>query len=143
VDAAGAPVSRTYLTEAVQRVVWICFAGAIGTGVRYAVNQWAMRMLGPSFHFGTLLVNVVGCFSMAFVAEIAAASATISPTLRLALTTGLLGGLTTYSSFNFETTRMFQDGAPRAAALNFALMTGSCFAAGLLGWALAGKIVNR
>jgi CrcB protein len=69
-------------------------------------------------------------------------TATFSPTLRLALTTGFMGGLTTYSSFAYETTRLAQDGALGAALLNFGLTTLACFAAVLLGLAVAQRLTG-
>jgi CrcB protein len=56
-----------------------------------------------------------------------------SPTIRSAITIGFIGGLTTYSSFNYETTRLLEEGAPGAAALNAALTLGGAFVAGWLG----------
>ena len=44
------------------RLFWICFAGALGTGTRYLVALWAAQRLGSVFPYGTLIVNIVGCF---------------------------------------------------------------------------------
>ena len=84
-----------------QRLFWICLAGAAGTAARYLVGLWATRRFGPGFPYGTLVVNLVGCFLIAFVMNVAAAKAW-SETTRLAVTVGFLGGFTTYSSFNYE-----------------------------------------
>jgi len=123
-----------------ERFLWICFAGALGTGVRYLVGVWAGQRLGASFPYGTLIVNVAGCFLIALITHAALSMASFSPTVRLALTTGFLGGLTTYSSFAYETTRLAQDGAIGAAFLNFGITTVACFGAVLLGLALAQRI---
>lgn len=120
-----------------ERFFWICLAGAVGTGVRHGVNVWAAQRFGLAFPYGTLIVNVGGCFLIAVIMHVALHAAAFPPTLRLALTTGFLGGLTTYSSFNYETTAFVQAGAPRLALLNFGLTAIGCFAAGLLGWVLA------
>src|SRR5260221_219849 len=53
------------------RLFWICVAGALGTGARYLVGVWATRALGASFPYGTLIVNVVGCFLIAGATEVA------------------------------------------------------------------------
>jgi CrcB protein len=124
-----------------ERFFWICGAGALGTGSRYLVGLWAGERFGPGFPFGTLIVNVVGCFLMALVVHVALNLATFPPNLRFALTTGFLGGLTTYSSFNYETTKLLQDGALRLAMINFAVTVMLCFVAGLLGVALARRLV--
>jgi CrcB protein len=126
----------------VARFLWICFGGAIGTGMRYLVSVWAARTLGLAFPWGTLFVNVAGCFIMGVVMHLALQSASMSPTLRLALTSGFLGGLTTYSSFNYETTKLFQDGLTMVALANFGATVAGCLAAGLLGMALARGLVG-
>ena len=111
------------------RFFWICLAGAFGTGTRYLVGLWAGQKLGGNFPYGNLIVNVAGCFLIALVMQTALGVTSFPPTLRLALTTGFLGGLTTYSSFAYETTFMAQDGARGAALLNFGATTFACFAA--------------
>lgn len=120
-----------------ERLFFICLAGALGTGTRYLVGVWAGERFGTAFPYGTLIVNVVGCFLIALVMQTAANAASFSPNLRLALATGFLGGLTTYSSFAYETTKLAQAGARGAAAWNFVLTTGACFVAVLLGLAAA------
>ena len=125
-----------------ERLLWICLAGALGTGARYLVGVWAGQRLGTSFPYGTLIVNVTGCFLIAAVMQTALNMATFPPTLRLALTTGFMGGFTTYSSFAYETTKLAQDGALSAALLNFGLTTLACFAAILLGLALAHRLTG-
>ena len=120
-----------------ERLLWICLAGAVGTGTRYLVSTWAARALGVGFPWGTFIVNVVGCFLIAVVMHLALHSAAMSPTLRLTLTSGFMGGLTTYSSFNYETTKLFQDGATTTAVANLGATLAGCFVAGLLGLAFA------
>jgi CrcB protein len=116
-----------------QRFLLICLAGALGTGVRYLVAMWAGRALGTAFPFGTLIVNVVGCFLMAIVMHVALETTYVSATARLTLSAGFLGGLTTYSSFNYETSKFIQERAWGPGLLNFAGTTVICFVAGLLG----------
>ncbi len=124
------------------RFLWICFAGALGTGARYLVGLWAGKALGTAFPFGTLIVNVAGCFLIALVMHVSLSTTLLSPTVRLTLTTGFMGGLTTYSSFNYETTRLLQGGAWGTGLLNFAVTTVVCFVAGLLGLLVARKLVG-
>lgn len=123
-----------------QRFLWIGIAGAFGTWTRYLVGLGAAKALGTAFPFGTLIVNLTGCFLIAGVMHVALATTLVPPTLRLALTTGFMGGLTTYSSFNYETTKLAQDGAWGIAAVNFAATTIGCLAAGLLGLAVARRL---
>lgn len=139
---APAYLGKRYRRAAMERLLWICLAGALGTGTRYLVSVWAAERFGPAFPYGTLLVNVAGCFLIAVVMQVAMNVASFSPTLRLALTSGFLGGLTTYSSFAYETTKLAQDGARPTAAWNFALTTGACFLAIALGIALSRSFVK-
>lgn len=125
-----------------ERLLWISLAGALGTGTRYLVGQWAASRFGTALPYGTLFVNVTGCFLIALVFALASASANFSPTLRLALTTGFLGGFTTYSSFNHETTALFAAGARGAALANFGITVVGGLAAGLLGHALGERLAG-
>jgi CrcB protein len=124
-----------------ERLLWVCLAGAFGCGTRYLVATWAAQRLGSSFPFGTLFVNLAGCLLMGFITEVALHSANLPATLRIALTSGFLGGLTTYSSFNYETTRLLADQAQRNAWLNVGVTLLGCFVAGLLGLVLARRFI--
>ena len=126
------------------RFLCICLAGALGTGTRYLVNLWAASRFGPGFPFGTLIVNVGGCFAMGLITQIALHALNMSPTLRLALTTGFLGGLTTYSSFNQETTQLvLQASTRRVGLVNLGVTFAACFVAGLLGWAAGRRLAGE
>ena len=124
------------------RILLIGLAGALGTLTRYFVGLGAGRWLGTSFPYGTLIVNVLGCFLIAAIAHVAASTTMISPTLRLTLTTGFMGGLTTYSSFNLETTGFFRDRAWTTGFSNLGLTLVLCFASGMLGLAVARRFVG-
>ena len=124
------------------RFFWICLAGAAGTGCRYLIAVWTAQRLGSAFPFGTLIVNLAGCFAIAAIMH-AALTLSWSPTLRAALTIGFLGGLTTYSSFNYETSRLLEEGAVAAAALNTIATIGGAFAAGWLGMLCARQLLGR
>jgi CrcB protein len=117
-------------------------AGGIGSGARYLVGIWAVRALGTTFPYGTLIVNVVGSFLIALILELAIATTWISPTLRITLTTGFMGGLTTYSSFNHETLRYFDERAWGIGALNMLVTAAGCLLAGVLGLLLARRIAG-
>jgi CrcB protein len=119
------------------RFFWICLGGAAGTGARYLLGGWALQVLGTSFPWGTLAVNVIGSFLIGALMHVSLTTQLISPTLRLALTTGVMGGFTTYSAFNYETLRYLQDGARLYALANIVLMLVGCLAAGAAGlWAV-------
>lgn len=93
------------------RFLWICLGGAIGTGARYLLSGWLLRVAGPGFPYGTLAVNVIGSFLLCLLMQISLAAEPFPPTLRVVLATGVMGGFTTYSAFNYETLRLFQEDA--------------------------------
>ena len=117
-------------------------AGALGTGARYLVGLWADERIGKALPYGTLIVNVVGCFLIGLVMQISLRTSAIPPSLRLTLTTGFMGGLTTYSSFNYDLARYLQSGAYGTATLYFGLTVMLCLAAGLLGVIVAGSLCS-
>jgi CrcB protein len=120
----------------VLRLLLVCAGGAIGSGARYLVATWAARSLGAGFPHGTLLVNVSGSFLIGLLFAASAGRAGADE-LRLLLGAGVLGGFTTYSSFNHETLALVEQGSLGLAAANVALTVFGCLAAGLAGLALA------
>jgi CrcB protein len=117
-------------------VWWVMIAGGLGSGARYAVGRWALGALGESFPYGTLIVNLAGCFALGAVLPLAA-SGNWSPELRAAVTVGFLGGFTTYSSFNQDTLSLISSGAIGSATLNIAITLIGGLAAGWLGMTLS------
>jgi CrcB protein len=94
--------------------------GFIGTILRYAVQGGAQRILGGSFPSGTLAVNVIGSFIVAFVATLTLERAAMNPTLRSAILIGFCGGFTTFSALAYESFEMVRTGDPARGALNLA-----------------------
>jgi CrcB protein len=123
------------------RVLLIGLAGALGTLTRYGIGLWAGKALGTSFPYGTFIVNVSGCFLIALISQVALSTTLVSPTLRLTLTTGFMGGLTTYSSFNYETTTLLRERGIAAGLTNVGLTLAVCFLAGILGLVVARRLV--
>jgi CrcB protein len=119
----------------VANLMCVCLGSAIGGGLRYLVALAALKFIGPGFPYGTLAVNVLGCYLLGFLMHLVATNALASPPLRLFLTTGILGGMTTYSAFNYETTELVQSGAWEFGLLNLAGTVFLSFLAGLLGLA--------
>ncbi len=113
----------------------VCLAGAAGTGARYLIATYSAEKFGPGFPYGTLTVNLVGCFLIAVVMQLAAAQEW-SPTLRATVAVGFLGGFTTYSSFNFETMALMQTAPATAGAYLLLTLLGG-FVAGWLGFVVA------
>lgn len=119
------------------RFLWICFGGALGTGARYLVTGWAPRLLGIAFPYGTLICNLLGSFLMGLVMTLALSSELLRPSTRLFLSTGVLGGFTTYSTFNYESLGLMQERDWLFAALYLGGTVLGCLVAGLGGMALA------
>ena len=123
------------------RLLLICFAGALGTGARYLVTVWAAQRFGTAFPYGTLIVNLAGCFLISFVLQLALSQGW-SPAVRAAVAIGFLGGLTTYSSFNYESMALVQQGNIAVAAMNMGATVAGGFACGALGL-FARQLVTR
>jgi len=122
------------------RFLLICLGGAVGTAARYGVSVWAREAFGPVFPWGTLIVNVAGSFLLGAIMYLGLNTTLLSPTARLALGTGVMGGFTTYSSFNYETIALAEGRAQRLALLNLAVTVVGCLVAGWLGIALAKRL---
>jgi CrcB protein len=125
------------------RFVLICLGGAVGTGARYLTTLGAAAAFGPSFPAGTLIVNVVGSFAIAFVMQIGGTGTFITPDARAILTTGVMGGFTTYSAFNYDATNYFRQGAWVTGFAYVAVTLLGCFAAGVAGLAVARLVAVR
>jgi fluoride exporter len=123
------------------KLVAICLAGAAGTLCRYLISVAALRYLNPAFPFGTLLVNLLGSFFLGLLMQVSLTSPNFSPTLRLALSVGFLGGFTTYSSFNQETLQLVQTGQGLKALLHVATTLVGCLTAGWVGSAVGGRLL--
>jgi fluoride exporter len=96
-------------------LLYIALFGALGSLARYAVGLWA-RGLGVAFPYGTLLVNVIGCLILGFVATLALENR-VSEELRLAVAVGFCGAFTTFSTFELEVMNALLEGRSWLAAL--------------------------
>jgi len=119
------------------RFLLVSLGGAIGSGARYLVSNWTHAILGAAFPFGTLAVNVIGSFSICAVMQLALSPEVIGAELRLFLTTGILGGFTTYSAFGHETYQLAQRGSYVPAMLYVGTTLVLCFVAAAAGNAVA------
>lgn len=119
--------------------LWVALGGAIGSVARFHLADLATRRAGPdaALPWGTLAVNVIGSLLISVVMVAALRTGGLPAAARLALVTGVLGGFTTYSAFNFETMRLVQTGAWGRAAAYVGLTVFGCMVAGLAGWAAA------
>ena len=115
------------------KLLLVCLGGALGSGARYMFGGFALRTLGPGFPFGTLGVNLIGSFLIVVVMQLSLAKGLIPAEARLFLVTGVMGGFTTYSSFNYETVQFLREGAVGLAFLNVAATLLGCLATAGLG----------
>lgn len=119
------------------RFLMVCLGGAFGTGARYLFGGWAQRILGTAFPYGTLIVNMIGSFLLAVIMYLSLEVGLIPANTRMVLATGVMGGFTTYSTFNYETLKLLQTGSVAIGALNIAGTVAGCLVAGLLGLVVA------
>lgn len=124
------------------RIWWIGLGGMAGSVARYLMSGWVLTWLGPAFPWGTLSVNLLGSFLLGVLAQIGQASDWMGPTTRTALTIGVMGGFTTYSTFSLETWRLLESGAWLHAGLNVLGTVLSCLVATALGLAAGRALVG-
>lgn len=123
-----------------ERLLLIALGGAIGTALRYVTSILAARWFGAEFPYGTLIVNLSGAFVIGLVQEVGTAGLLIPDNVRLFLTTGMMGGLTTYSTFSYETVRLMEVNSWHQAWINIFVTTVICLSLCFLGIA-AGRLV--
>lgn len=100
------------------KVIAVAIGGSIGAATRYLVSTWAAERFGSNFPYGTLIVNVVGCFIIGIFMVLVTERVIANPYWRLLVAVGFLGGLTTFSSFGFETLKLVEDAQFQWAAFN-------------------------
>lgn len=93
-----------------QKIIYVGIGGFIGASIRYLISMQSSKLLNSSIPLGTLIVNVVGGFLIGVIMELSVSTDFISPNLKLFLTTGIMGGLTTFSTFSYETISLITDG---------------------------------
>ncbi len=106
----------------------IFVGGGTGSALRYLMSGMVYRMTALGFPYGTVVVNITGCFLIGFLMSALAARFDDSPALKVFLTIGLLGGFTTYSSFSYETIALIQDEKMMAAMSNVFITLIGCLA---------------
>ena len=114
-------------------LVWVAAGGALGSGARYLVAVGTVRWLGAGWPLATLIVNVLGSLLLGALLELFLQLEGGHAGLRLSLTTGMMGGFTTYSTFNFELLEMLQSGRMYPALLYLMTTVVACLVAGAVG----------
>ncbi len=100
------------------KIFAIASGGAIGALLRYTISNGTHMLLGRGFPYGTLAVNVIGCLGMGLLYVVFLERLSMSLEWRAALQIGLLGALTTFSSFSMETLLLLENGETQKAVLN-------------------------
>jgi CrcB protein len=128
--------------KAMKAYVWIAIGSAIGGVARYWCSGVAARLIGETFPWGTLIVNVVGSFVIGFFATLTAPDGRIfaSTTTRQFVMVGLCGGYTTFSSFSLQTLNLMNDGEWLQVGANIGASVVLCLLAVWIGHVLAVSI---
>src|SRR3954447_3068557 len=108
------------------RLLWIALFGAAGTLARYGLQGLVQIRSGATFPYGTLVINLTGCFLLALLYQLTVNRIIISPDMRIAIGVGFFGGYTTFSSFGWETAKMLEEGSwlPAAAYVSASVLIG-------------------
>ena len=116
--------------------------GGIGSVLRYLTSLVAAQWFGTEFPYGTLIANLSGGFIIGLVQELGTETVLIPDNARLFLTTGMMGGLTTYSTFSYETVRLIEADAWHYAWINVVATTFVCLTLCFLGMAVGRVLLS-
>jgi CrcB protein len=117
----------------VERILLVALGGAMGSVLRYVTSTLAGLWFGVEFPDGTLIVNLSGAFVICLVQQVGSDALLIPDSVRIFLTTGMMGGFTTYSIFSYETVQLMEAGAWHQAWINIIITTGICLGLCFLG----------
>lgn len=128
--------TRGMSEELLRKAGCVALGGALGSLLRFAVAQWAIRQLPQGYPWGTTFANLLGALLFGFLWALAEQREGFSSAWRLFLMTGFLGAFTTFSTFMFETVRLLDGARPSLGLLNIGLQNAlglACIYLGLLG----------
>lgn len=120
-----------------KNLLFVAMGGALGAVLRYGISSGIYTWFGRSFPYGTLVVNVIGSFSIGLLSILLIEKFDVPHEVRLALVVGVLGALTTFSTFSWDTLDLMQQGMMQKAFINVLLNVVVCIGAAWVGvqWA--------
>jgi len=123
-------------------MTWLSIAvfGGFGCLSRYLVSGWVYALVGRGLPYGTMFVNILGSFLLGLLMEGSLRSTLMSPEVRMGITTGFMGGFTTFSTFSYETVRLLEEGSYMQAGANVLLNVTVCLVFAGLGIYLARQL---
>jgi CrcB protein len=124
---------------------WVALGGALGSMGRFYAGTAVVRLTGPQFPWGTILINVVGSFIIALIATMTAPGGRFAASLdlRVFLMVGFCGGFTTFSSFSLQTLELLRDGRAGEALGNVVLSVVVCVLAAAAGYSIGLAMAAR
>jgi len=125
-----------------EKLLWIALGGALGTAGRYLLSGFVAGLIGETFPFGTLIINVTGSFVIGFFGALTGPDGRfyVGSTARQFVMTGMCGGYTTFSSFSLQTLNLMNEGEWAYAGANIGLSVVLCLLAVWAGYILAVSI---
>ncbi|MCA9873646.1 MAG: fluoride efflux transporter CrcB [Anaerolineales bacterium] len=124
------------------QLIAIAAGGAVGAVLRFVVSGLAYGYLGEGFPWGTLVVNLIGCFIIGFLSKLFE-SVAVSPNVRMMVLVGGLGAFTTFSTYALENVNLLRDGQLLAALTNVLVSTAVGIICVFLGISLANLLVTN
>jgi CrcB protein len=122
-----------HLGEGMKEFAVVFLGGGVGSALRYWLAGSVYRFVKPDFPYGTLVVNLGGCFAIGLLMALFEERFVVQPLLRLFVTIGILGGFTTFSTFSFETVELLRQGSTLSALINISVSLVGCLMAAFLG----------
>lgn len=127
--------------QKIELIAIVGCGGFIGAALRYIISLNAAKIFGADFPYGTLIANIIGAIIIGFVMKISLDTSLITPNTKLFLTTGMMGGLTTFSTFSYETVTMINSGQYVLGAINLGLNVVLSFVGVTLGMIVARLVI--
>jgi CrcB protein len=124
-----------------EKILYVGIGGFLGAALRYLISTHAPRVFGSHLPYGTLIVNVIGGLLIGVIMQLCITTDLISPNMKLFLTTGIMGGLTTFSTFSYETIDLLGTGKYTLGIVNTCLNLFLSFGGVVAGKWIAMKLI--